>query len=246
VDASLFGSFLASGPLRYPSIPDLIEALKRDTGVAMDSLASDQPFPGEMMVNSACFIDFMIPRLNALWRAKLQGTGLCGRADWDAPGTILGNWYRADVTDPSFANMASIEANSLSFSPYNIDPLNQDQIGVGSSFVANAPSVISSILVDSARQRLLQPLRFTPDRSAGATHNPDPSLVGTDAYACFDIPDPSAALPNQALLVWHTTSSGIERLRVLYAGGLCTTILTNIAADPARLITLPWWGDYIR
>lgn len=130
--------FLGSGVLRYPSLPDFLAAYVAEGGAGI-TLSPGQPFAGEMFFNSASFIDYMPSRLAVQWRAKLGGDGSGGRHDWDVAGTLQGNWYRADVTSPTFANMRAIEENSVSFSPYNLDPAIKVQIGIGQGLMANLP-----------------------------------------------------------------------------------------------------------
>ena len=132
VDTRHVGSFLGSGLLRYPSLPEFFAQYISEGG-HVPPLGPDQPFPGEMFVNSGCFIDYMTPALAAQWRAKLVGDGSGGRPDWDREGTLLGTWYRAEVTSVTFENMMAAEANAISFSPYNRDRQIKCRSGSGRS-----------------------------------------------------------------------------------------------------------------
>jgi hypothetical protein len=241
VDTRSVGSFLGRGVLRYPSFPEFLAQYIREGGSA-PSLGPDQPFPGESFVNSACFIDYMTPPLAAEWRAKLVGDGSCGRPDWDRAGTLLGNWYRADVTAVTFENMMMTEANAISFSPYNRDPVNQVQIGIGTNFVAGWPASIAPISESvrvAAADRLARPLAFTPDRTPGSQRNPDPAAVGVGGYACYDIPAPEFGGATHRLLVYHHSVDGVEHVELRYGPASCT-VLPVWSQFPV------WWGDYVR
>jgi hypothetical protein len=261
VDTARIASFLGSGPLRYPTLRDIIGQSLAEGGPGI-GLAPDQPFPGEMFVNSSVFIDYLIPPLAAAWRAKLAGDGSGGRPDWDVRDTLQGTWYRADVTALTFANMTAAEDNAMSFSPYNLDPSAQSQLGFGDSFFANVPplppgappAAIAALheLVLSATARLGPGLRFTPDRTPGSRHNPDPLLVPSGGYACYDVPDPVVGDgepfdgQTQSLVVYLPVRIGVQHLVVRYVGPPCATVLAAIDANPALLEAFPWWGDYVR
>ena len=241
VDTRHIGSFLGRGVLRYPSFPEFLAQYIREGGNA-PRLGPGQPFPGESFVNSACFIDYMTPPLAAEWRAKLVSGGSCGRPDWDQEGTLLGNWYRADVTAVTFENMMMTEANAISFSPYNRDPVNQVQIGVGTNFVAGWPASIAPISESvrvAAADRLTRPLAFTPDRTPGSQRNPDPAAVGVGGYACYDIPAPEFGGATHRLLVYHHSVDGVEHVELRYGPASCAVL-------PVWSQFTVWWGDYVR
>jgi hypothetical protein len=241
VDTRHVGNFLGHGLLRYPSFPEFLAQYISEGGDA-PPLDPDQPFPGEGFVNSTCFIDYMTPPLAARWRPKLVGDGSCGRPDWDRPGTLLGNWYRADVTAVTFENMLKIEENSISFSPYNRDPSNKVQIGIGKSFVANWPATsppIPDSLRAAATDRLTRQLVFTPDRTPGTERNPDPANVGADGHACYDIPAPEFLGATHRLLVYHHIVDGVEHVELRYGPAPCTVL-------PVWSLVTVWWGDYVR
>lgn len=241
VDTRHVGSFLGRGLLRYPSFPEVLARFIREGG-AVPPLGPDQPFPGESFVNSTCFIDYMTPPLAAQWRAKLVGDGSCGRPDWDRSGTLLGNWYRADVTAVTFENMLMMETNAISFSPYNRDPVHQVQIGIGNSFVAGWPASISpvpeSVRAD-ATDRLTRQLVFTPDRTPGTQRNPDPAAVEVGGYACYDIPAPQFGGTTHRLLVYHHSVNGVEHVELRYGPASCAVL-------PTWSQFTVWWGDYVR
>jgi hypothetical protein len=250
IDTRRRGNFLGTGVLRYPTLPEFFAALAA-SGVAVDPLGSDQPFAGEMFVNSACFIDYLVPALADAWRAKLVGDGSCGRPDWDAAGTLQGNWYRADVTDPTLANMFAIEENAVSFSPYNLDPANQAKFGFGENFFAMAPPAVPATVLAAARERLDHGLLVTTDRTPGTRHNPDPLTVPDGDYACYDAPDrqsgPGHPLPVHSVVVYLQADAGSSvHLRLKYFPTSCTNRLAFYAADLARLASETWWGDYVR
>jgi hypothetical protein len=238
VDTRRVGAFLGHGLLRYPSIPELIAQYILEGGDA-PSLGPDQPFPGEAFMNSACFIEYMTPPLADAWRAKLVGDGSCGRPDWDRPGTLLGNWYRADVTAVTFENMTGIEENSISFSPYNRDPLNEVQIGIGSRFIDNWPAGVSPPLRAAARDRLTRTFVLTPDGAPGSQRNPDPASVGVGDYACYDVPSPDGSGDTHRLLVHHKSVGGEEHVELRYGPTSCATL-------PDWSLLTDWWGDYVR
>jgi hypothetical protein len=238
VDTRHVGNFLGHGLLRYPTFPEFLAQYNSEGGAA-PPLGPDQPFPGESFVNSTCFIDYMTPPLAAQWRAKLVGDGSCGRPDWDRSGTLLGNWYRADVTTVTFENMMKIEANAISFSPYNRDPLNKVQIGIGTNFVDNWPAAVSSLLRDAARDRLTRQLVFTPDRTPGSERNPDPAAVGVGDYACYDIPAPDFGGDTHRLVVKHDVVGGVEHVELRYGQAPCDS-------PPDWSLFTVWWGDYVR
>ena len=241
VDTRHVGHFLGSGLLRYPSFPEFLAQYISEGG-HVPPLGPDQPFPGENFVNSTCFISYMPPRLAAQWRAKLAGDGSCGRPDWDQEGTLLGNWYRADVTAVTFENMMMMEENAISFSPYNRDPVNQVQIGVGKSFVAGWPASIAPLSESvraQAADRLARPLAFTPDRTPGSQTNPDPAAVGVGGYACYDIPAPEFGGATHRLLVHHYAVGGVEHVELRYGPASCASL-------PAWSSFTAWWGDYVR
>jgi hypothetical protein len=231
-----------------------------DAGAATFPLGPHDPFPGGMFVNATRFLDYMTPPLASAWRAKLLGDGSGGRAGWDVADTLQGNWYRADVTDPTLDNIFAAEENAVSFSPYNLDPAHQTIIGVGENFFAHIlawpapPPPPSSTLIDTARTRLAHGLRFAPDRvTPGTHHNPDPPAVLTSEYACYDVPDPLGdpghPSPLHGLLVYLPIVDGTVHLKLRYVPAQCTTLLTNISSspDPTGLLAgMPWWGDYVR
>jgi hypothetical protein len=238
VDTRHVGSFLGSGVLRYPSLSEFLAQYISEGGDA-PPLGPDQPFPGESFVNSTCFIDYMTPAMAAQWRAKLVGDGSCGRPDWDRADSLLGNWYRADVTDPSFANMLAIESNAISFSPYNRDPLNKVQIGIGESFVEHWPSSVPDSVRAAATDRLTRQLVFTPDRTPGSQQNPDPAAVGVGGFACYDVPAPEFGGMTHRLLVYHHIVDGVEHVELRYGPASCAVL------PDWSLITV-WFGDYVR
>ncbi len=241
VDTRRVGSFLGSGLLRYPSLPEFFAQYISEGG-HVPPLGPDQPFPGETFVNSGCFIDYMTPALAARWRAKLVGDGSGGRPDWDREGTLLGTWYRADVTAVTFENMMAAEANAISFSPYNRDPENQVQIGIGTKFVAGWPASIAPISESVravAADRLARPLAFTPDRTPGSQRNPDPAAVGVGGYACYDIPSLEFGGATHRLLVYHHSVGGVEHVELRYGPASCATL-------PVWSSFTAWWGDYVR
>jgi hypothetical protein len=241
VDTRHVGSFLGSGVLRYPNFTEILAQYIREGG-NVPALGPDPPFPGEAFVNSACFIDYMTPSLADQWRARLGGDKSCGRPDWDRSGTLLGNWYRADVTAVTLENMMMAETNAISFSPDNRDPLNKVQIGIGTSFVAGWPASISPV-PESARaaaaDRLTRQLVFTPDRTPGSQRNPDPAAVGVDGYACYDIPAPEFGGATHRLLVYHHSADGVEHVELRYGPASCATL-------PVWSSFTAWWGDYVR
>jgi hypothetical protein len=239
VDTRHTASFLGKGLLRYPSIPDFFGAYVREGGVGV-SLGPDQPFPGEMFVNSACFIDYMPARLATQWRKKLAGDGSGGRPDWDIAGTLQGNWYRASVTEPTFANMQAIEEHSISLSPYNLDPANKVQIGIGRDFLDGLPPT-NDLTEVRIRERLSSGLLVTTE--SGTRRNPRPTTVNLGDYACYDIPVESVAY---SLLVYHESVGGVGHLRLRYFVEPCTTLLSRIGSNPAQLQTMGWSGDYVR
>jgi len=251
VDTRHTGNLLGTGVLRYPTMPQFLAALAA-SGVTLDPLAPDQPFPGEMFVNSACFTDYLTPPLATAWRAKLAGDGSCGRPDWDVAGTLRGNWYRADVTDPTLENMFTAEANAISFSPYNYDPANQTQIGFGSSFLDRLPPSAIPAAVAAARERLVRELRFVTDHTSGTRHNPDPVSVFTGGHACYDVPDqqggPGHPLPSDSVVMYLPIVDGQAHLRLRYFAAPCADKLASYDAHP-ELLDEPaaaWWGDYVR
>ena len=238
VDTGVVNAFLGSGPLRYPSLSELVNQFIAEGGDAA-RLDAEEPFPGEAFVNSACFIDSMTKPLAAIWSAKLLGDGSCGRPDWDLPGSLLGNWYRTDVITPTLANMRAIEDNSISFSPYNLDPATQIQIAIGGNYFAALPPTTDPTEV-RIRERLGSGLRLTPDRTPGALHNPDPATIGVLGYGCYDIADGPTLY---SLLVYHQDTGG-GRLRVLHDASPCSILLGTIT--PANLPGFPWQGTYER
>lgn len=240
VDTRRVGAFLGGGLLRYPTFREFLAQFVSEGGTA-PALDPNQPFPGEMFVNSACFLDYMTPPLAAQWRAKLLGDGSCGRPDWDRAGTLMGTWYRADVTTVTLENMAMLEPNAISFSPYNFDPANKVQIGIGTSFVAGWPAgpPIPDALRAAATDRLTRPLQFIPDRTPGTRRNPDPAAVGVGDHACYDIPSPALGGATHRLLVYHHSIEGVEHVELRYGPVSCA-----ILPDWSRFTT--WWGDYVR
>ena len=241
VDTRRTGAFLGSGVLRYPSLSEFLAQYIREGGVA-PALGPDQPFPGESFVNSACFIDLMTPPLAARWRPKLPGDGSGGRPDWDRSGTLLGTWYRADVTAVTFENMLMTETNAISFSPYNLDPSNKVQIGIGKSFVPGWPASIAPLpesLRAAAADRLARQLVFTPDRTPGSQRNPEPAAVGVGGYACYDIPSPEFGGTPHRLLVHHHSVGGVEHVELRYGPASCAVL-------PDWSTFTVWWGDYVR
>lgn len=238
-DTRRIGSFLGSGLLRYPSLPEFLTAFAAEGGTAV-ALGPGQPFPGEMFVNSASFIDYMPAKLSRQWRAKLGGDGSGGRPDWDLAGTLQGNWYRAAVTSASFANMLATEDNSVSLSPYNLDPANKVQIGIGRGFFAGLPSTTDPLEI-KIRERLSQGLNFSAE--TGTHQNSRPAAVGLSDYACYSIP---VAPGTYSLLAYHQNIAGVAHLRLKYFVEPCATLLPRIALDPAQLETMSWSGDYVR
>ena len=238
VDTSVVNGFLGFGPLRYPSLSELVNQFIAEGGDAA-RLGPDEPFPGEAFVNSACFIDGMTKPLAAVWAAKLRGDGSCGRPDWDIDRTLHGNWYRSDVTTPTLANMRAIEDNSISFSPYNLDPATQIQIAIGENYFAGLPPSSDATEL-RIRERLSRGLRLTPDRTPGALHNPDPANIGVLGYGCYDIPDGPDL---RSLLVYHQDTGG-GRLRLLHDASPCPALLATVT--PANLPGFPWLGTYDR
>jgi len=249
VDTRHTASFLGTGLLRYPTLPEFMAALAA-SGIPVAPLGPDQPFAGEMFVNSACFTNYLTPPLSRQWQAKLAGDGSCGRPDWDAAGTLQGNWYRADVTDPSLENMFATEENAISFSPYNYDPANQTQIGFGANFLERVPPTAISAAVAAAHVRLSEGLLFTTDRTPITHRNPDPVSVHTGEYACYDAPDPVGGpghpLPLDSVLVYLPIVSGEVHLKLRYFARLCTSLLGSIDSGAMSLDSLDWWGDYVR
>lgn len=248
IDTRRTGNFLGTGVLRYPTLPDFFAALVA-SGVSLDPMGPDQPFAGEMFVNSACFTDYLIPPLASAWRLKLLGDGSCGRPDWDLDGTLRGNWYRADVTDPTLANMFATEENAVSFSPYNLDPVSQAKFGFGASFLDLAPA--PATIIAMARERLDHGLLLTPDPTPGTRHNRDPGTVLNGDYACYDVPDqqsgPGHPSPTHGLVVYlPVDGAGQVHLRIRYFAVSCATPLAAFEANPALLTSTVWWGDYVR
>jgi hypothetical protein len=164
---------------------------------------------------------------------------------------VQGNWYRADVTDPTLDNIFATEENAVSFSPYNLDPAHQTIIGIGDSFLAHPPVSPPASVLNAARARLAQGLRFSPDRvTPGTRRNPDPLAVPTSDYACYDAPDPlgdpAHPSPLHSLLVYLTVEGGVVHLKLRYVPSPCIGLLALLDANPALLGTQPWWGDYVR
>jgi hypothetical protein len=146
------------------------------------------------------------------------------------------------VTAVTFENMMMAEPNAISFSPYNRDPVNQVQIGVGTSFVAGWPASIAPISESVravAADRLARPLAFTPDRTPGSQRNPDPAAVGVGGYACYDIPAPEFGGATHRLLVYHHSVGGVEHVELRYGPASCATL-------PVWSSFTVWWGDYVR
>jgi len=249
VDTRHTATFLGTGPLRYPTIPEFIAALAA-SGIAVEPMGSNQPFAGEMFVNSVCFTDYLTPPLAKVWRLKLAGDGSCGRPDWDVADTLQGNWYRADVTAPTLENMFAVEENAISFSPYNYDPANRTKIGFGENFFGMLPSTAIPAAVAAARERLAHGLLFTTDRTLGARHNPDPVAVHTGEYACYDVPDqgggPGHPLPPDSMVVYLPIVDGEVHLKLRYFATTCANRLSFYGANPALLDGVEWWGDYLR
>ena len=106
--------------------------------------------------------------------------------------------------------MFATEENAVSFSPYNLDPANQAKFGFGASFLDGAGD--SRQRFDAARERLDHGLLFTPDRTPGTRHNPDPVTVFDGDYACYDVPDqqsgPGHPLPTDSLVVYLPIDGG--------------------------------------
>lgn len=251
IDTRRTGNFLGAGLLRYPTFPQFIAALAA-SGVTLEPLGPDQPFPGESFVNSACFTDYLTPPLATSWRAKLAGDGSCGRPDWDVAGTLRGNWHRADVTAPTPDNMFATEDNAISFSPYNYDPASQTQIGFGSNFLGMLPPTAIPTAVATARERMPRGLRFATDRTLGTRHNPDPVAVNTGGYACYDVPDqqggPGHPLLPDSMVVYLPTVDGEVHLKLRYFAATCADRLAAYQANPGLLddAAAAWWGDYVR
>jgi hypothetical protein len=250
VDTRRTAAFLGSGLLRYPTLPEFIAALAA-SGLTLELLGPDRPFPGEMFVNSACFTDYLIPPLAKAWRTKLLGDGTCGRPDWDVADTLQGNWYRADVTDPTLENMFATEENAISFSPYNYDPANQTQIGFGANFLdmfsTTDPPQIAALA--AAMQRLSHGLRFVTDRTPGTRLNPDPLTVHTGEYACYDVPDPMGGPtppPLHGVVVYLPIVSGDVHLKLRYFARSCTNLLAVLGTGTMPIDGVAWWGDYVR
>ncbi|MFA6954347.1 MAG: hypothetical protein WC538_00590 [Thermoanaerobaculia bacterium] len=243
--------FLGTGLLRYPTLPQFFEALAA-SGVTLDPLGPGQPFPGEAFVNSACFIDYLTRPLATAWRAKLAGDGSCGRPDWDVVDTLQGNWYRADITEPTLENMFATEESAISFSAYNYDPANQTQIGFGENFFAMAPATADPTAVAAARERTSHGLRFVTDRTSGTRHNPDPATVHTSDYACYDLPDrqggPGHPLPPGSMVTYLPIADGEVHLKLRYFATSCAERLAAYQANPGLLddAAAAWWGDYVR
>jgi hypothetical protein len=251
VDTRRSGSFLGTGLLRYPTMPQFMAALAA-SGVTLELLGPNQPFPGEMFVNSACFTDYLTPPLAEAWRAKLAGDGSCGRPDWDLADTLQGNWHRADVTAPTLDNMFATEENAISFSPFNYDPAHRTQIGFGSSFLERAPPAAIPTEVAEARERTSHGLVFVTDRTLETRHNPDPESVGTGDYACYDLPDrqggPGHPLPSDSMVVYLPTVDGEVHLKLRYFATTCADRLAAYQTHPELLddAAAAWWGDYVR
>lgn len=252
VDTRRTGDLLGTGLLRYPTFRQFVEAMAA-SGVPVPRLRPNQPFAGEMFANAACFTDYLTPRLAREWRAKLAGGGSCGRDDWDVAGTLRGNWYRADVVDPTLDNMFAVETNAMSFSPYNLDPANQAKIGAGANFLdmlVPGPTAPPAAIA-AARERLDHGLLFTPDRTPGVHLNPDPLAVLTGDYACYDVPDPQSGppphpLPNHSVVVYLPVVAGEVHLKLRYFATTCANRLAFYGADVTRLDSETWWGDYVR
>jgi hypothetical protein len=136
--------------------------------------------------------------------------------------------------------MRAIEEHSISFSPYNLDPANKVQIGIGRAFVDSLPPTGEPTEI-KIRERLSSGLLVTAE--TGTRQNPRPMTVNLGDYACYDIPGESATY---SLLVYHESVGGIGHLRLRYFVEPCTTLLSRIGSNPAHLQTMAWSGDYVR